>query len=114
MIPRSRKIEVDGHKLAWSLPTRRPRALRCWEPGPSRNAATLTVQNGSGRGRVAQTTLTWVHGTAVTPEVVAIVVRRMLAAGWVPSETGSPFLIDTVVVEELHTREAVARSVMDS
>jgi hypothetical protein len=114
VIPRSRKIIVDGHRLRWSMPARRPRPLRCWETGPNRNAATLTVQHESGKGGVAQTVLTWLEGMAVTPEVVAIVVRRMLAAGWRPAEKGSPFLMDTVAVGDLDTRENVARAVMES
>ena len=96
------------------MPARRPRPLRCWETGPNRNAATLTVQHESGKGGVAQTVLTWLEGMAVTPEVVAIVVRRMLAAGWRPAEKGSPFLMDTVAVGDLDTRENVARAVMES
>ncbi len=90
--------------------------MRCWEvePGSGRNAATLTVQHESGRGRVAQAVLTWRDGVAVTPEVVAIVVRAMLAAGWRPAERGAPFLIDAVAVGDLLTRESVALSVMGS
>lgn len=116
VIPRSRKIVVDGHRLRWSMPARRPRPLRCWEvePGSGRNAATLTVQHESGRGGVAQVVLSWRDGVAVTPEVVGIVARRMIAAGWRPAEKAPPFLMDSVSLSDLDTRDNVAREVMGS
>jgi hypothetical protein len=115
MIPRRRRrISVDGHDLHWSLRARRPEYR--WEhPVPPRNGATLTVQHAGGRGRVAQAYLLWVEGkTSVTPEIVAIVVRRLLAAGWSPSEKGPPFTMETVDVETLDTRDALLRAVMGS
>lgn len=97
------------------MPARRPRSMRCWEvePGSGRNAATLTVQHEDGKG-VAQAVLVWRDGMSVTPEVVAIVVHRMLAAGWKPGEKAPPFLIDAVTVGDLPTRDVVARDVMES
>lgn len=114
MIPRSRKIVVDGHLYQWSLPAHRPRS-RWDEPRPPRNGATLTVQ-ASGRrpGRVAQVYLSWNDGDRVTPEAVAIIVRRFLAAGWGPSDRGAAFLMNDVDLADLETRDGVARSVMES
>jgi hypothetical protein len=114
MIPRSRKIVVDGHLYQWSLPAHRPRYH--WdEPTPPKNGATLTVQaSGQRPGRVAQVSLTWNNGDRVTPDAVAIIIRRFLAAGWGPSERGAAFLMDGVDLAELDTKDNVARSVMES
>lgn len=106
---------VDGRPFVWSLPAHRPR-YRWDEPTPARNGTTLTVQADDAKpGRVAQVCLSWREKrTAVTPEAVAIVIRRLLAAGWNPSDRGPAFVLDGIDVAELETKENVARAVMES
>ncbi len=117
MIPRKhrRRIVLDGRPFVWSLPAHSPR-YHWEEPVPPRNGATLTVQADVARpGRVAQVSLSWREGEAsVTPEVVAAVVRRLLAAGWNPSDRGPAFVMDAVDLADLDTRQNVARDVMES
>lgn len=117
MIPRSRRISVDGLEYRWSLPARSPR-YRWDEPGPARNCAVLTVQEDVPRpGRVAQSMLRWTNGKPVTPEAVAQVIRRMLAAGWDPASRGAAFKVEDVDVGTLdvaYVREAIVREVMES
>ncbi len=110
-----RKLILDGRPFVWSLPAHRPSYH--WEnPAPQNNGTTLTVQADVARpGRVAQVSLSWKEGrSSVTPEVVAIVIRRLLAAGWNPSDRGPAFVMDGIDLAGLATRENVARAVMES
>ena len=112
-LPRSRRISVDGTNYRWMLPAKEPRPAR-WAEEDKTNSALLTVQKEGGRGRPAQAFLHWSNDAPVTPEVVAIVVRTMIASGWNPSERGSAFPHGPIAVDELPTRAKVARDVMSS
>jgi hypothetical protein len=91
----SRRIVVDGQPYRWRVPRSGTypqlaygAALTLAVEHAGGGAALMVVCDGARHGNWASA-----PGTTVTPGRVADLVRRALAAGWVPTEPGSAFYL---------------------
>lgn len=112
---KSRRIVVDGRAFRWRL--RAPAQDReDWMTSPPRRqASTMALQAESpAPGRVCRLSVSWRDDVPVTPEAVAMIVRKCISAGWDPDSPGVPFDAPGVDVLELPTRPNVVRDVMEA
>jgi hypothetical protein len=59
--------------------------------------------------------LSWREGESVMPEMVEILIRRMLRAGWDPDERGIAFRgVGSGALRNVRTKMSVVREVMES
>jgi len=112
---KARRIVVGGRAYIWRLRPPPDDPDDWMETPPRRMGSTMLLQADSKfPGRVCKLYVSWREDIPVTPEAVALIIRRCLAGGWDPDARGIPFHAPDVDVLELDTKAATVRAVMES